>query len=696
MRTSLLACVGLLVAAEGCGAGAASYVKSDTTLGKVVVYRNGVAYFERVADVANDQLALKVPSDKIDDFLKSLTVVDAKTGLPTPVSYPTAPAGGSGLVDLTLRLGAGGAHRVKLTYVTEAPAWKPTYRVALGKDGKVDVQAWAIVDNTSGEDWTSVKLGVGSSSALSFRFDLRSVHGVARETLHSDTLFAQAPPLGGSVYGASPAPPRVVAEFADDTLAGAIAAAPVAQATQADARRTTATGEGFGSGSGRLSGAGAASVGPSAAYKSGSRPTAPLEPAVAAARALQNAGGSVLVEGFAAPQDADKESASLDRAQKLRDQLVRQGLDPARIVAVGRGDQAGRNGGVRVVEAPRAPAKDPTTPAEGPSDPIGTAHFDSPSVMTVPHGTSAMISMLQSSTEGEVVYLYDAESVRGNATYPFRSVRLRNPTDSQLESGPVTVYGEGRFIGEGLCEPIPAHAVAFVPFALDRQVVVETKQSERDEIARILTVQRGVMATEIKHTRRSAIALHNRAAEPVVVYVRHTVAAGYTLTVHPERDERVGNAHLFRVEVPAGGTTEVALEEATPVRRTTDVRTGPGLDMVRVYLSSGQLTGKLKDSVERLVALSHEVGNAQQKIVTLRDQQGEYRQRMDELHAQIVTLRAVKSGGALMRNLEAKLTEVSDKLSRATIDTVAMQETLMIARVHLEDAIAELSLDGAS
>ena len=30
----------------GCGAGTSSYVKSDTTLGRVVVYRNGVAYFE--------------------------------------------------------------------------------------------------------------------------------------------------------------------------------------------------------------------------------------------------------------------------------------------------------------------------------------------------------------------------------------------------------------------------------------------------------------------------------------------------------------------------------------------------------------------------------------------------------------------------------------------------------------------------
>ena len=98
--------------------------------------------------------------------------------------------------------------------------------------------------------------------------------------------------------------------------------------------------------------------------------------------------------------------------------------------------------------------------------------------MTVPRGTSAMVSILHTDTDGEVVYLYDPESPRGNAVYPFRAVRIKNPTDSALESGPVTVFGEGKFIGEGMGEPIPAHHVAFVPFALDRQIVVDHEDAD--------------------------------------------------------------------------------------------------------------------------------------------------------------------------------------------------------------------------
>jgi len=205
----------------GCSA-RTSFVKApETTLGRVVVYRNGVAYFERYADVQGDALHLQVPADKVDDFLKSLTVTDARTNAPEPVMYPTdVPSSGAGLVEMKIQLSGARPHKLKLTYVTESPSWKPSYRFTLGKSGKIQLQAWAIVDNTSGEDWQAVKLGVGASSALSFRFDLRHIRVVERETLRSDDLFAQAPPIGGASYGAQRGPimKNVLAELDDRAL----------------------------------------------------------------------------------------------------------------------------------------------------------------------------------------------------------------------------------------------------------------------------------------------------------------------------------------------------------------------------------------------------------------------------------------------------------------------------------------------
>ncbi len=693
-----------LLTLVGCGSTQASYVKSpDTTLGRVVVYRNGVAYFERVAQVEGDSLKLQVPADKVDDFLKSLTVVDAKTGAPAPVAYPTnAPSNATGLIDMKITLSGPSPHRLRLSYVTEAPSWKPSYRFVVGKSGKVNVQGWAIVDNTSGEDWNGIKLGVGSSSAMSFRFDLRSVRTVERETLQSNDLFALAPPTGASTYGKDER--RVVGDLDDGALAmneePAADPAPTTPGAQAapPARNTPPPAKSAHKRPADAPMSGGAAGGTTAGQGFGQM-----------ARSLASSPNQIVIEGFATKEDGDKYAASLERANRARDQLVRNGVDASKVVAVGRGEQPGRAGGVRVVEA-RTPAQENAKKPDGQAatgttapplsqDPIGAAHFESQAAMNVPRGTSAMVSILNTDTDGEIVYLYDAESPRGNATFPFRAVRVKNPTDSVLESGPVTVFGDGKFIGEGLSEPIPARSVAFVPFALDRQVVVESKEGERDEISRILTVTRGVFSTEVKHTRSKTFTLHNRTGERASVFIRHTVAGGYSLTKSPAGTcqtgecEKIGGAHLFKVDVDPKKSQEVTLEEETPVFKSTDIRTPAGLDMVKVFLSSNAARGPLKEKVAELVRLHGEMAKIEQQIATTREQMQEYRVRMDELHAQIVTLKVVKSAGPLMVSLEGKMREISDRTSKATIDLVGLQEKQMIARIHFQDGIAELTLE---
>jgi hypothetical protein len=730
MRTSLLGAVALAAAAVstvGCAATQTTFVKSDTTLGRVVVYRNGVAYFERYADVQGDNLRLNVPQDKVDDFLKSLTVVDAQTGEPAPISYPSGPnAGSGGTIDMKVGVGKAGAapRRLRLSYVTEAPSWKPSYRVTVSKTGKVDLQGWAIVDNTSGEDWRDVKLGVGASSAMSFRFDLKGLRLVERETLHENDLFAQAPPMGGASYGQQAGPgvsQRVVADVTDDILTNA----------EKEAMRRNE----------REHGAVAANTpppvtGPRPMTKSGHSgdfsgnlaPSLPADPIQRMAQSLRGTSNTIVVEGYASADDKDKNAASLDRANRMREQLVRNGVDPNKVVAVGKGEQQGRFGGARVVEEPNGQAQagvdgktdaskkiaDHETSADGSrvaagsagGEPIGTSHFESTVAMSVPRGTSAMVSILRSETDGEVVYLYDAESARGNAQYPFKTLRFKNPTDSALESGPVTVFGDGRFVGEGLADPIPARSVAFVPFALDRQIVVERKDAERDDIAKILTVQRGVFSTQIQHTKKATFTLYNRLPERTTVYLRHTVADGYKLTKAPATGadkndktikggeaEHLAGAHLFRVELEPNGKTDVVIEEATPVFRSTDIRTTVGQDLVRAYLSSSVIDGPLRAEIEKLLKLNAEMSKIEQQIATAREQMGEYRQRMDELHGQLFTLKAVKQAGPLMAHLEKKLQEVSEQLSKATVDVVGLQEKQMIARIQFQTGVGDLSLE---
>jgi hypothetical protein len=306
-----------------------------------------------------------------------------------------------------------------------------------------------------------------------------------------------------------------------------------------------------------------------------------------------------------------------------------------------------------------------------------------------------MVSMVRQETEGEVVYLYDAESERGNDRFAFKAVRLKNPTDSSLETGPVTVYGDKRFIGEGLTEAIPPHASVVVPFALDRQIVVDKDESQDNEVSKLVTIERGILTAEVQHIKRTKLTFTSRLRTPSKLFIRHTTEKGWTIAKGPKAFEKIGDASLYEIDVPAGESRTFEISEATPMTRTLDLSQDVSLDMLKVWVQAPEPTDELKKSLVDLLAIHRDMIDLNTKIESLHQRLNDYRERTDELHAQILTLQAVKTSGELMVHLKKKMAEISDKEQASTIEMVDAEEKLMLTRVKFQDALAELSLPDA-
>ncbi len=69
-------------------------------------------------------------------------------------------------VSIDLTKGAG--TRLSARYMTPMPVWKSSYRMIFGKEEKPLLEGWAVVDNTSGEDWSAVSLSLISGKPVSF------------------------------------------------------------------------------------------------------------------------------------------------------------------------------------------------------------------------------------------------------------------------------------------------------------------------------------------------------------------------------------------------------------------------------------------------------------------------------------------------------------------------------------------------
>jgi hypothetical protein len=89
-----------------------------------------------------------------------------------------------------------GARRVTASYMTPAAVWKSSYRLLFGATGDPTLEGWAIVDNTSGEDWNNVNLAVVSGRPISFISQLYEPRYVNRQVAE----LAENRPVGPQVF----------------------------------------------------------------------------------------------------------------------------------------------------------------------------------------------------------------------------------------------------------------------------------------------------------------------------------------------------------------------------------------------------------------------------------------------------------------------------------------------------------------
>jgi hypothetical protein len=155
MRQRLIVAMVLALSSAACGRSA--IVGSALPLKRVVIYRNGVGYFERGGQVDEAEVKFKMRDSEVGDFLATLAVIEKggssvkaaafplrdDTEDPKPRSQMTSDEK-NGLKTVVLSLD-GKEHDLQVGYVAESPVWKPSYRVVVRPNGQADLQVWGIV-----------------------------------------------------------------------------------------------------------------------------------------------------------------------------------------------------------------------------------------------------------------------------------------------------------------------------------------------------------------------------------------------------------------------------------------------------------------------------------------------------------------------------------------------------------------------
>jgi hypothetical protein len=142
-----------------------------------------------------------------------------------------------------------GARQLTASYMTPAAVWKSSYRLIFGAAGEPVLEGWAILDNTSGEDWNNVRLSVVSGKPVSFISKLYEPRYVQRPVVELAENQAAAPVVYQGALeavvnkAAAPAPQRFQARLGGAAQIGSVDALassvqPSSFAATADGRQT--------------------------------------------------------------------------------------------------------------------------------------------------------------------------------------------------------------------------------------------------------------------------------------------------------------------------------------------------------------------------------------------------------------------------------------------------------------------------
>jgi hypothetical protein len=101
-----------------------------------------------------------------------------------------------------------GRRNVVASYMIPSPVWKSSYRLIFPQTGEPTLEGWAIVDNTTGEDWTNVQLALVSGRPISFISKLYEPRYVVRPEAELADAGPSAPVVfSGNVMAAMAPPP---------------------------------------------------------------------------------------------------------------------------------------------------------------------------------------------------------------------------------------------------------------------------------------------------------------------------------------------------------------------------------------------------------------------------------------------------------------------------------------------------------
>ena len=579
---------------------------------------------------------------------------------------------------MTLSTAGSGERSLYVSYISEVPIWKTTYRIVLPTKAEKRplLQGWAIVDNTVGEDWNDVELSLVAGAPHSFIQQLSEPFYGRRPVValpeavqlspqtHAATLLGGNGSLSGTVSDQSGA---IIAN-ATVRLVGPQGGV-VAQTTTDSRGQYSFSSQPTGNYRVEMEQLG---------FRKNVVSNVNLSPGANQINSqLQVGDATETVEVTASPSTVETSASALSGsfgklAVANRAHVgVGAGSGGGMLESMGMASKTDRNLMSFAALTPGAVENsiggmEAAASGQGLGD---LFEYKLKDRVTLKKNQSALVPIVQTEFDAERVSLWSGTTGSGR---PLRGLWLKNTSALTLDGGSFSVLDNEVFAGEGLTDPIKPGERRLLSYATDLGLLVQAQSNERPQHVTRVKISKGVLTQISELQQRTLYTVRNEDEATRQLIVEHPARSSWSLVKGSKQpDEKAPSVYRFRLEAPAKTTAMLPVEEAH-VQETTYQLAELSDDQIALFVRQQTITPEMQQALVKITTqkavvteLEGEMDNHQKDIERIVDDQGRLRENMKALRGSAEEKALLQRYARQLDEQETRLDALRKKIQEA-------------------------------
>ncbi|MBK8257494.1 MAG: hypothetical protein IPK82_33100 [Polyangiaceae bacterium] len=322
----------------------------------------------------------------------------------------------------------------------------------------------------------------------------------------------------------------------------------------------------------------------------------------------------------------------------------------------------------------------------------GSTRYDLPFTVDIPDKSATMVLLVAKKVPGDASFLFSPDGgVPESASHPFRVARFTNDTKGLLERGPIAVFANGSFLGQGMVDPLPPGATATVPFALERGLAVDHSRDDHSEGARVAKIEAGQLEIERDYVTLTKYTIKNGSDDIAKVLVKHPRQWG-TRLVNPPKDteDNVGTGSaLVPIEVGKRASGVLTVDERRGMRQWASWTSPIADEAVKAFMADAR-------SDKTAVAQLTKAWEVRGKLVTAIDERNKLEnerilleRQSEQVRRDLKAIEKIKTDDAekLRKDLTDRLTKSSARLNEVNPRLVQVGLIISESEIRFRDLV---------